>query len=508
MFASIKLASRGSASVVVLGQFKGQGLDKNTKTVDGSGVADAAAARAEATGDVGRIVEGFAAASAGGSGKGRRSTAGERERVIIVGLGEKQGFNEGRMHKVAAALGRHLATIKPGAVELALDGAIEIAKADAGACGRALGEGLGIVGWCADEYRGSATEVPDRPKLTLHAEAGDFRDGLNFGLQLAESTNLARRVSHAPPNVCTPDWLASEAKKLARQTGMKCQVYKGKQLLDNELVGLHTVGQASDHTPCLIRLEYTPTRARRGAKPAVLVGKTITYDSGGLSIKVGGGMRGMKRDMDGGAGVLGAMHAIATAIKPRRKVVALLCAAENAISDEAYRPDDVMTYPNGVTVEVTNTDAEGRLVLADGLCWACAREKPGLVVDMATLTGGVVVALGSTFAGMWCDDDQLRGKVEAAACKAGERVWRMPLHEEYRELMRSPIADIHNSAPVRAAHPIQGAAFLSYFVEEGVPWCHLDIAGVHSVDSDTGPFAANTATGFGVRTLAHLVDMA
>jgi len=256
--------------------------------------------------------------------------------------------------------------------------------------------------------------------------------------------------------------------------------------------------------PVLIRLEYTPgSKASRSSKPAVLVGKTMTYDSGGLSIKVGGGMRGMKRDMDGGAGVIGAMHAIGTVIKPKRRVVAYLCAAENAISDEAYRPDDIITYANGVTVEVTNTDAEGRLVLADGLIRAMG-ENPAYCVDMATLTGGVVVALGSTYAGMWCDNDKLRASVEASADRTGDRVWRLPHHDEYRDLMRSPVADILNSAPVRAAHPIQGAAFLDYFVDKKVPWCHLDIAGVATADAGKAPLYVPGPTGFGVRLLTEL----
>ncbi|MEO1585449.1 MAG: M17 family metallopeptidase, partial [Planctomycetota bacterium] len=196
---------------------------------------------------------------------------------------------------------------------------------------------------------------------------------------------------------------------------------------------------------------------------------------------------------------------IATVIKPKRRVVALLATAENSISDEAYRPDDVLTFMNGVTVEVTNTDAEGRLVLADALCYACKHEDPAYIVDLATLTGGVVVALGSTYAGMWCDDDGLRTKLEAAADASDERLWRLPHHAEYNELMRSPVADIVNSAPVREAHPIQGAAFLSYFCDEGIPWAHIDIAGAHSTDKNTGPYIAGP-TGFGTRLLAELLD--
>ena len=185
----------------------------------------------------------------------------------------------------------------------------------------------------------------------------------------------------------------------------------------------------------------------------------------------------------------------------------LLAAAENSVSSNAYRPDDIIEFANGVTVEVTNTDAEGRLVLADALCWACSKEKPRAIVDLATLTGGVITALGSTFAGMWCEDDAFRAKVEAASARAGEPVWRLPLHREYRDMMKSDIADIINSNANRKAHPIQGAAFLSYFVDEKVPWCHLDIAGMHGAESDDGMCVKNTATGFGTRLLADLLRL-
>ncbi|QYU70324.1 leucyl aminopeptidase family protein [Leptolyngbya sp. 15MV] len=241
--------------------------------------------------------------------------------------------------------------------------------------------------------------------------------------------------------------------------------------------------------------------------PASIAARVTSIDPGGLSLKVNNGMVGMKRDKDGGCAVLGAMHAIATVIKPRVPVVAFLCAAENSVSDNAYRPDDIITYRNGVTVEVTNTDAEGRLVLADALCYACEVERPSMMVELSTLTGGVVVALGSTFAGYFCEDAALRDRLEKASALADERIWRLPMHQEYRDMMKSPVADILNSNPNRKAHPIQGAAFLSYFVEPGVPFAHIDIAGVHVAEADSGAFVKGP-TGWGVRLLAALLDQA
>jgi leucyl aminopeptidase len=496
MFKSVRASSVSSPQVVVVGHFKGKGLDPATKKLDTDGAIAAALKRGEATGD-GSMVEAFGANGAG--------------RTIICGLGEPGKFKTGDLRTLAAAVGRRLATTKETSVRFALSGPLAEADVDFARAGEALGEGLGLIGWTCDQFRGKANDVPTRRDLKVDADDKKVVAGLKRGLGLAEGANLARTLSETPPNIATPEYIAKECQKLASATGMTCKVIKGEALAREKLTGLINVGKASENAPCLIRLEYRPGgsdgsgKGRSAKKPLVLVGKTMTYDSGGLSLKVGGSMRGMKRDKDGGCAVIGAMQAIATVIKPKRPVVALLVAAENAVSDQAYRPDDILTFRNGVTVEVTNTDAEGRLVLADGLCWACEKEGPQAVIDIATLTGGVVTALGSTFAGMWCDDDTLRDQVLCAAAGSGERVWRLPHDEDYRKMMKSQFADIVNSNPNRKAHPIQGAAFLSYFVQEGIPWCHLDIAGVHAVESDTGPYIAGP-TGFGARLLALVAE--
>ncbi|MEM1331596.1 MAG: leucyl aminopeptidase family protein [Planctomycetota bacterium] len=491
MFESVRVGGRAKGPLI-LGYFKDQKLDKPTADRLGDAASDILS-RPESTGTAGAITEVF--------------TDAHNDRVLLIGLGTKDGFTAGTLRTVAAAAARRLAALKVTAAEIDLDAQLKATKTDRAHAGSAFGEGVGLVAWTCDQFRGSATDLPKRTKLSLRSGDKAFSDGVTRGLGLAEASNLARTLSQTPPNIATTDFMASECKKLARKTGMKCTVLKGDALEREGLQGLINVGKASENAPCLIRLEYTPPRGGARAKPVVLIGKTMTYDSGGLSIKVGGGMKGMKRDKDGGCGVIGAMHAIANVIKPKRKVVALLACAENSISDEAYRPDDVITFRNGVTVEVTNTDAEGRLVLADALCYACDKEDPGCIVDMATLTGGIVVALGGTYAGMWCDDDGLRATLEQAAGASDERVWRMPHHAEYRDMMRSPVADIVNSAPVRAAHPIQGAAFLSYFCPDGVPWAHIDIAGTHAVDKPTGPFDPGP-TGFGARLLSEFLDRA
>jgi leucyl aminopeptidase len=495
MFEAISVVDRGpKVDVLVLGHFKGEGLDPKSLKLDPSGAAEAASNRTEATGEAGAISEGHAGVGSA------------HARVFVVGLGEKGKFTSDTMRTVAASVGRRLSSVKATSVAFELSAPWNEVKADQRACGNAIGEALGLLGWVCDQFRGKATPAAKRVKLAVQAGNARVRAGVERGLAIATSANFARTLSQTPPNIATTSWMADQAAKLAKDCKLGFKVFKDGELAKEKFEGLINVGKASENAPCMIRLEYKPAGASEKAlaKPIVLIGKTMTYDSGGLSLKINNGMVGMKRDKDGGCAVLGAMHAIATAVKPKKRVVAYLAAAENSISDEAYRPDDVLTYRNGVTVEVTNTDAEGRLVLADALCYACDKDDPAAIIDLATLTGGVVVALGGTYCGMFCEDDRLRGQVEEAAKASGERVWRLPMHEEYREMMKSPIADILNSNPNRKAHPIQGAAFLSYFVKEGVPWCHLDIAGVHAVEKNAGMFVEGP-TGWGVRLLAEML---
>lgn len=502
MFRAVTVSSRGTPGVVAFGHFgskgKGEAPDAKTKArAAGLGLGDAlaaAAARADATGELGTVVEAV-------SGKSGR-------RVLLVGLGDRATFECGSIRSAAAAIGRKLAATKATSVEFAFDGVLSGAKIDEHDAGECAGEALGLLAWVCDEFRGKATPAPTREKLAVRAE-GDFAAGFTRGMAVAGAANLARTLSQSPPNIATPAWMAEQAKKVARRAGLKITVTEGDALAREKCEGLINVGKASENKPCMIRLEYTPNRSRSEratrSKPIVLIGKTMTYDTGGLSLKINNSMVGMKRDKDGGCAVLGAMLAIGTTIKPRRSVIAYLVAAENSLSDEAYRPDDVLTFRNGVTVEVTNTDAEGRLVLADALCIACEKDNPAAILDLATLTGGVITALGSTYAGLFCDDDALRAKVDAAAKATGERVWRLPMHAEYREMMKSPVADIVNSNPNRKAHAGQGAAFLSYFVTEKTPWCHLDIAGVHVAEKNAGMYIEGP-TGWGVRLLTNLID--
>jgi leucyl aminopeptidase len=520
MFQSVSVAHSApdTADALVVGFFKPSGGaggkdvkptldDATSKKLDDAtrSAIEAALVRAEATGEAGQVLEAFPTYADGAKRKGVHAS-----RVFALGLGEASKLDAETMRSAGAALGRRLASCKCAGAHLELAAVIshDAVTLKPDRAGQCIGEAIGLLSFVFDHFKGTVNGEKTRPALTLSSSLATFSKGMEKGLNLALSANFSRFLSNTPPNVATPEWMADQAKDLAHHhKNLKVKVFEGAALEKERFTGLINVGMASVNKPCMIRIEYTPAKPRKNAKPLVLVGKTMTYDTGGLSLKVNNGMKGMKGDKDGGCAVMGAMHAIATVVQPNFPVVALLAVAENSVNENAYRPDDCIEFRNGVTVEVTNTDAEGRLVLADALIWACEKENPSAVVDVATLTGGVVVALGATYAGMWCDDDKLRGAVECASMSSGERVWRLPMHKEYRDMMKSPIADIHNSAPVREAHPIQGAAFLSYFVTEGTPWCHLDIAGVHRVTGEKGPFAKETPTGFGVRLLAELCEI-
>ena len=481
-----KLAATPAAKVVL--RFKNDRFPKEYATLDKSSerALSAAYERAECSGAIGETTVVY-------DGRGSR--------YVILGLGPAKSFDADLARKAAGSLVRALHRLRVSSASIHVHAAATRAV-QANVLGRSLGEGLGLGAFVFDEFK--RTDEDDRFYKPLIVTADDPRvcTGIVNGISLADAANVARRLAATPPNVATPAYVAREAQRLARSSAsIRCTVLKGAALEKNKLTGLINVGKASENHACLIELLYTP----RGKSNAtiVLVGKTITYDTGGLSLKISNGMKGMKYDKCGGMAVLGAMHAVAK-LRPKCKVVALMPAAENSVSDEAYRPDDIIRYPNGVSVEVTNTDAEGRLVLADGLNYGCKRHKPDAIIDLATLTGGMVVALGGVCAGYWCEDAKLRKRVEAAADLSGERVWRMPLFEDYREMMKSKHADIWNSAPVRDAHPVQGAAFLSYFVDPKIPWAHIDIAGSALTDKDNPPFRAGP-TGSGVRLLADLL---
>lgn len=490
MFKSIKLGSSRSPLTVVGVLTVESGLPRPERRLDKA----AAGALSQAIKDLNFKAE-----------LGETAPAGSDH--LLLGLGRADDLTTDSLRTAGARLLKALDRRGAAAIALDLRDVLAARKVKPEAAGRALAEGMGLANWRVDFFDGKATKrKPAHGALTINPGDERLAAGLKLGLKMAESTNFARRIAATPPNICNPPWMAAEAKRLAKATGLRCTVIDYKAARKRGMGGLVAVGEGSAAKPCLIVLEHRPAKiaaAARG-KTLALVGKTITYDTGGYSLKVNNGMKGMKYDKSGGMAVLGAMHAVAELNLPVR-VLGILTCAENMVSDASYRPDDIITMYNGVTVEVTNTDAEGRLVLGDALTFACQDLKATHVVDLATLTGGIVTALGHFCAGVFCNDEPLLRRIEAAAEAAGEKIWPMPLWKEHREFMRSPHADLLNSNPSRNAHPIQGAAFLSYFVDPKIPWAHLDIAGMSNVDSDKD-LHVQGPTGYGVRLLVDLVS--
>jgi leucyl aminopeptidase len=324
-------------------------------------------------------------------------------------------------------------------------------------------------------------------------------------LALAGAGWLARALSTVPANIKTPEWLAGEARRAAEEAGLEAEVWDEHRLAEDGFGGILGVGAGSVSPPRFVRLHYRPEHGRKARKAphVVLVGKGITFDSGGLNIKPGESMVNMKRDMTGAAVVLAVMAALADVGCPVR-VTGLLCIAENSIGAASMRPGDVLRHYGGRTTEVVNTDAEGRLVLADGLAWAVDHLEPDVVVDVATLTGAIKVALGLQTGGLFATDDVLADRLLRAGDDADEPLWRMPLAEEYADRLTSKVADAINSPTT--AQAITAALFLQHFTG-GLPWVHCDFASVGDSPQDRFEWTKGP-TGFGARLLLHWLGSA
>lgn len=353
-----------------------------------------------------------------------------------------------------------------------------------------------VLGSFAFHMRSDGPPFVPVPHVVLALSDESVTEAVDAGLALAGASWRARVLSTVPANIKNPAWFADQARDVAQAHNIDIEVMEYDDLVKGGFGGLLGVGAASPWAPRMVRLTYKPRRSIKSKGHVVLVGKGITFDSGGLSIKPGESMATMKRDMTGGAVVLAVMAALVEVDCPV-KVTGLICLAENVISGDALRPGDVLTHYNGRTTEVTNTDAEGRLVLADGLAFAVDKLKPDVLVDVATLTGGIRVALGQHLAGLFSNDEDLAAHLAAAGEEAGEPTWRMPLAAIYEERLASKIADADNCPPV--ASGITAALFLQHFVGE-VPWAHLDIASVGDAVKDEGEWTAGP-TGFGARLL-------
>jgi leucyl aminopeptidase len=419
-------------------------------------------------------------------------------RLLVIGGGKAKSFSPMELRKAA---GTALRALKPKMIKSCAFIIPDLATGSEDAV-RSIVEGAYVADFDPDTYRSDRKDYSIK-EITLVAPAGADQATLQRTLDQAriigESQNFTRELVNEPSNRLTPTILADRAKKMCESVGLKCEIMGPDKIKEMKMGAFWSVAQGSDEEPRLIVMQYTPPNAPE--KPVLgLVGKGITFDTGGISIKPADGMEKMKYDMAGGAAMIGAMRAIAL-LKPRIRVIGIVCATENMPSGKAQKPGDVQIAMSGKSIEIINTDAEGRLVLADGLHYAKTLGCTHLI-DAATLTGACVVALGGVNAGIFANDEDIYQHFTRALTRSGEKFWRLPLDQEYLDMIRSSIADIMNTGG-RWGGASTAAVFLKEFAEE-TPWIHLDIAGTAWID-DNKPWIAKGPSGIAVRSLVEFV---
>ncbi len=421
------------------------------------------------------------------------------KRVLIVGLGKLGEITRGAVRRVAAVAARRAATLGVETITFHIPHEFR-GGVTPSAIGQVTVEGAMQGAWQFRDLKAVGDKKPLLKHVDLVAtreDRADMERGRLIGKAVAEGQRLARNLQALPGNWCTPEYLAMIARMLGKAYGHRVNVLNRAGMEKEGMGGLLAVARGTQEEPRFITLEY---RGGGRTAPVTLVGKGITFDSGGISIKPADRMEEMKYDMSGAAAVLGTFEALGQ-LKPPVNVVGIVPSTENLPSGTAIKPGDVVRGHFGKTIEIVNTDAEGRLILADALSYA-RRFKPACVIDAATLTGAVVVGLGNHASGLMGNDDHLMEEVRRAGELAGERCWPLPLWDEYREQNKSDVADVKNSGG-RAAGTITAAWFLREFVD-GFPWAHLDIAGTAYTDTER-PFIAKGPTGVGVRLFTEFI---
>ena len=418
-------------------------------------------------------------------------------KLLVVGAGKREKFDTAQLRRMAGTAVRYLRARGTREIAWVLGGGVE------GEAAQVVVEGAILADYDSDRYRTKQNTEKGIERLVL-ATAGEAvgeaaRAGAERGRIIAEAQNFTRDLVNEPSNRMTPSLLAERAKEIAERCGLGYEALGAQQIRDLKMGAFWAVAQGSDELPKLIVLRYLPDSAP-GSPVIGLVGKGITFDTGGISIKPAESMHEMKTDMAGGATMLGVMQAVAQ-LKPNVRVMALVPATENMPSGKAYKPGDVITSMSGKTIEILNTDAEGRLVLADALTYA---KELGctVLIDAATLTGAVTVALGNITTGVFGWNQEWVDRILASARAAGDRMWQLPVDEEYRDLYKSQIADVANTGG-RYGGAITAAMFVGEFAGD-TPWVHLDIAGTRWSNEEK-PYLAKGPTGHPVRTLVHLL---
>jgi leucyl aminopeptidase len=420
------------------------------------------------------------------------------EKVVLLGLGDRRALGVAGVRTFAAKSARIANSEKARSLALVLPAGLE---GDL----RTIAEGLELGAYRFTKYltgdRKPKTDLATVVIATAAKLKPTAKAAVTLGQKIAHAVNLSRDLSNEPGNVIYPETLAAAAQALAKEHALKIEVFDFKEIRRRGMKLIDAVGRGSTHEPRLIHLSWAPKGAK---KKLVFVGKGITFDSGGLSIKPAAGMGDMKHDMSGAANVIALMAAVA-AVRPKVEVHAIASCAENMPDGNAYRPGDIWGSLEGKTVEIVNTDAEGRLVLADALAYARTL-SPDLIVDNATLTGAAVVALGNTCSGWYSNDEGLAREFDRALSDSGEQMWRMPLLEEMREQIKSDVADVKQAGD-RWGGSITAALFLREFVGDS-KWVHCDIAGPASLDRPHAWMQAKGATGHGVLTFLAMIERA
>jgi len=421
--------------------------------------------------------------------------------LLLIGAGRRSAFDPSKLREIAGIAVRRAKNYAAKTVAILCRGVNA-----PGLAARLAAEGALYGNYESDIYRTRDRENRDIEKFCIllagKAPRAEIEDGIRRGTIVGDATNLARSLGNEPSNILTPTQFAQRASTLGEKSGVAVQILERVEM---EKLGMRTllaVSRGSEEPPKLIVLRIKGQEKRRAKSPLyALVGKGVTFDSGGISIKPAEKMEEMKCDMAGGAVVLGAMLALAQ-LAPRNNIIGLIPAVENLPSGKATKPGDIVKSYLGKTVEIINTDAEGRLILADALAYARTLGATH-IIDVATLTGACVIALGHVYAGMMGTDQKIMDRIGKNCSVTGEKLWQLPLDDEYRKVIRSDIADVKNVGN-RAAGAITAAKFLQEFVED-TPWVHMDIAGM-DLEHEGRPFSCKGATGFGVRTLVNLLE--
>src|SRR5437667_3758313 len=422
-------------------------------------------------------------------------------RLLLVGAGKREQWNSAVLRKLAGAGLRYLKarSVKNFALLVREGHATEESA-------QAVAEGALTANFETDKYKTDRKNDKNVDTVLVagfsDAERAAGEKGLSKGRIIADAQNFARDLINEPSNKLTPRILAEKAEAMAKEAGLTVQILDEKKIADLKIGALLSVAQGSVEPPRVMIVTYTPAHPKPGAPVIGLIGKAVTFDTGGISIKPADGMEKMKYDMAGGATMLGVMRALA-ALKPSVKVICVVPSTENMPGGKAQKPGDIQTAMSGKTIEVLNTDAEGRLILADAIHYA---KQLGVthIVDAATLTGAIVVALANINVGVFGSDQAWTDKLLASAKASGEKMWPMPMDDEYREFIKGSFADIQNIGSGKGGGSITGAWFIREFAGD-TPWIHLDIAGT-AWNDDAKPWLAKGPTGVALRTLVHLVQ--